>query len=200
MTDFQILEVQENVSVKKRMMLILASGIICMLSIGCGTKDYVRETKISIAAEQTTDEDNHGIENTTDADDEKNILDKMYGVIDEIGLENAVDYSEVIGDTFSNQIVFLCGSPSGHYKAYGFITPEYGKQGILIDNIIDHESNYNFFWKTWVNTAEQPTLSESDDFYHVIFTVCQEKNEGMKEISFTTYDTGTMDAEGWNKM
>ncbi len=117
---------------KKRMMLILASGIICMLSIGCGTKDYVRETKISIAAEQTTDEDNHGIENTTDADDEKNILDKMYGVIDEIGLENAVDYSEVIGDTFSNQIVFLCGSPE---------QPPESRPALLPQNMVSRESS-----------------------------------------------------------
>ena len=53
--------------------------------------------------------------------------------------------------------------------------------------------------KKWVYSAERPTLSESDDFYQVTFTVGQSEEEGMREIHFTTYDTGTMSAEEWEK-
>ena len=64
-------------------------------------------------------------------------LNKMQEIVDKIGLENAAAYEEGIGDILSNQIILLCESPSGHYKAYGFISPEYGMNGILIDNIIN---------------------------------------------------------------
>lgn len=72
--------------------------------------------------------------------------------------------------------------------------------GILIDNIIDQQSNHNFFSQKWVYSEIFPTLNESDDFYQVILTICQNQEEGMKEILFDTYDTGTMDADGWDKM
>lgn len=45
----------------------------------------------------------------------------MNEIVNEIGLENAVDYDDAIGDILGKQIVFLCESPSGRYKAYGFI-------------------------------------------------------------------------------
>ena len=80
-------------------------------------------------------------------------------IVDKIGLENAAAYEEGIGDILSNQIILLCESPSGHYKAYGFISPEYGMNGILIDNIINQQSNYNFFSQKWVYSENTPTLN-----------------------------------------
>lgn len=137
-------------------------------------------------------------DNTTNSDKEA-FVHKIDEIIHEIGLENAVDYTEKIEDIAYNQIVFLCKSPSGHYEAYGLISPEYGMQGILINNIIDHESNYNLFCKNWAYSTERPTLNESDDYYHVIFRFCQDELGEMEEIHFETYDTGTMAADGWEK-
>lgn len=162
---------------------------IIMLTAVCGAKPYV---PLSADGIYTEDKGKDREEEIT--------IDKMYEIIDEIGLENAVAYGEAAESFSGNQIVLLCESPSGHYRAYGFSSPEFGMQGILIDNIIDRESNYNFFLQKWVYSEEQPTLSESDDFYQVIFTLCQDRAEGMKTIVFSTYDTGTMDAEGWSKM
>ncbi len=166
----------------KKAAYILTVGVVCIMLTACGGKDNT-------------------IENDTTNDREEEIpLAKMQEMVDKIGLEHAVAYEEGTEDVLSDQIILLCESPSGRYKAYGFISPEYGMNGILIDNIIDQVSNHNFFSKKWVYSETPPTLSESEDFYQVTFTVCQNQEEGMQEILFDTYDTGTMDASGWDKM
>lgn len=175
--------------------------------IGCENTNSVMESDTAAAIEQSIDT-NEGAsqkdENTeidiNNGSGEEVPLNKMQEIVDKIGLENAAAYEEGIGDILSNQIILLCESPSGHYKAYGFISPEYGMNGILIDNIINQQSNYNFFSQKWVYSENTPTLNESDDFYQVTFTICQNQEEGMQEISFVTYDTGTMEAPGWDKM
>lgn len=175
--------------------------------IGCENTNSVMESDTVVAIEQSIDT-NEGAspkgDNTeidiNNGSEEEIPLNKMQEIVDKIGLENAAAYEEGIGDILSNQIILLCESPSGHYKAYGFISPEYGMHGILIDNIINQQSNYNFFSQKWVYSENPPTLNESDDFYQVTFTICQNQEEGMQEISFVTYDTGTMEAPGWDKM
>ncbi|HJA92180.1 MAG TPA: hypothetical protein H9717_03525 [Candidatus Eisenbergiella merdipullorum] len=192
----------------KKVVYGIIISVLCIMLIGCEGKDSAKEMDTVMAVEQKidTDEESSPKEDTIkrdtnkDSSEEEIPLNKMQEIIDEIGLENAVAYEEGIEEALSNQIIFLCESPSGHYKAYGFISPEYGMDGILIDNIINQQSNYNFFSQKWVYSESAPALNESDDFYQVTFTICQNQEEGMKEISFVTYDTGTMEAPGWNKM
>ena len=186
-----------DTNMKKRKRYILIAGVMCAILTGCGSKEYAQKESLVTGTEQNTDVNQGDIKNNENVDsainnDEKITFDKMNEIINEVGLENAVDYDERIEDVWKNQIIFLCESQSGRYKAYGFISPEYGMQGILIDNIIENTSNHNYFLKKWVYSAERPTLSESDDFYQVTFTVGQSEEEGMQEIYFTTYDTGTM--------
>ena len=191
----------------KKVIYLITISVICIMLIGCENTNSVMESDTAAAIEQSIDtnegasqkSDNTEI-NINNGSEEEIPLNKMQEIVDKIGLENAVAYEEGIGDILSNQIILLCESPSGHYKAYGFISPEYGMHGILIDNIINQQSNYNFFSQKWVYSENTPTLNESDDFYQVTFTICQNQEEGMQEISFVTYDTGTMEAPGWDKM
>ena len=191
----------------KKVIYLITISVICIMLIGCENTNSVMESDTAAAIAQSIDT-NEGAsqkdENTeidiNNGSEEEIPLNKMQEIVDKIGLENAAAYEEGIGDILSNQIIFLCESPSGHYKAYGFISPEYGMNGILIDNIINQQSNYNFFSQKWVYSENTPTLNESDDFYQVTFTICQNQEEGMQEISFVTYDTGTMEAPGWDKM
>ena len=191
----------------KKVIYLITISVICIMLIGCENTNSVMESDTVVAIEQSIDT-NEGAspkgDNTeidiNNGSEEEIPLNKMQEIVDKIGLENAAAYEEGIGDILSNQIILLCESPSGHYKAYGFISPEYGMHGILIDNIINQQSNYNFFSQKWVYSENTPTLNESDDFYQVTFTICQNQEEGMQEISFVTYDTGTMEAPGWDKM
>jgi hypothetical protein len=106
-------------------------------------------------------------------------------------LNNAQDYNNEVEDISEDAIVVLCQSESGKYTAYGFISPEYGRTGILIDNIIDGESNWNEFDElTWTYGDSKPTLSEQGE-YNVVFTYTQ-GNGLEKSICFETFDTGTM--------
>lgn len=191
----------------KKVIYLITISVICIMLIGCENTNSVMESDTAAAIEQSIDT-NEGASQKGDnteidinnGSEEEVPLNKMQEIVDKIGLENAAAYEEGIGDILSNQIILLCESPSGHYKAYGFISPEYGMNGILIDNIINQQSNYNFFSQKWVYSENTPTLNESDDFYQVTFTICQNQEEGMQEISFVTYDTGTMEAPGWDKM
>ena len=110
----------------------------------------------------------------------------------EQGLKNAVDYSAGIEEYM---LVKLCVSESGKYEAYGLISPQYGKKGILINNIIDGEYNTNYFAEeTWTYASGQPKLEEMST-HEVIFTFWKEENgyESIRSIYFDTYDTGTME-------
>ena len=117
-----------------------------------------------------------------------NVMDR---IIEEQGLDNAVDYESKADDLSKDAVVRLCRSESGKYTAYGFISPEYGKKGILIDNIINDESNWNYLWEyIWSYGSTAPTLQEQGE-YDVIFSFTKEDDK-VQELYFATYDTGTM--------
>lgn len=112
-------------------------------------------------------------------------------ITQEYDLNNTEAYKNKIEDLSKDAIVLLCQSGSGKYKAYGFISPEYGQQGILIDHVINGESNWNYFneW-TWAYSDAAPTLTETGE-YDVIFTFTQKS--GLEQtVYFECYDTGTM--------
>lgn len=186
----------------KKLPLFLAV-FASLLLMGCENQGGFRETAAAETV-QAAEANTETAENRSDrglfTGDNQITVSKMDEMILTIGLDHAVNYDDAAEDCLEDQIVFLCQSPSGHYKAYGFISPEYGRQGILIDNVIDHESNHNYFLKKWVHSPQRPSLRESEDFYQVVFTICQEQEKGMEEVRFSTYDTGTMSAGGWEQM
>lgn len=115
----------------------------------------------------------------------------MDRIVENYGLNNAQGYQNEIEDRTKDAIVLLCQSESGKYTAYGFISPEYGQTGILIDNIIDGESNWNYFDDyTWTYGDSKPALSEQGE-YGVTFTYTQ-GNGPEQTIYYDTFDTGTM--------
>ena len=115
----------------------------------------------------------------------------MDRIAENYGLNNAQDYESRIEDMSKDAIVMLCQSESGKYTAYGFISPEYGQTGILIDNIINSESNWNYWGEaTWTYSDSKPMISEQGE-YNVIFTYTQ-GNGLEKTVYFDTFDTGTM--------
>lgn len=75
------------------------------------------------------------------------LIDVMYSIADSQGLDGAVDYESGMQDGQKDALVFLCRSESGKYEAYGFISTEYGKNGLLINNVINDQDNWNFLKK-----------------------------------------------------
>lgn len=177
----------EGKAMKRKQVCAGLSLVLLIFAVnGCKKNTDVNQTEeILKSVEQTNDLKSVSDNQTLD------IWDVMSRITEEYGLENAVNYENEIYDMSKDAIVLLCQSESGKYTAYGFISPEYGKKGILIDNIIDGESNWNYFDKyTWSYDTVKPALQEQGE-YDVIFSFTQE-NDMERELYFETFDTGTM--------
>ena len=107
-----------------------------------------------------------------------------------IGLENAIGYEKGYIGLQKDALVKLCSSKNGKYEAYGIISPEYGQRGILLNNIIDDEDNWNYFDSNWGYGKHVPVIEETDP-YEVQFSYYLE-NGSWIELEFDTYETGTM--------
>lgn len=155
---------------------------------GCGTNQEKKEPVTEPAAIEESSETGKMPESQT-----ASLTDVMYSIAERQGLEGAVDYDSGRQKESEDAIVFLCRSESGKYEAYGFISTEYGKNGILINNKIDGQDNWNFFEESWSYGDTPPTMEEKAD-YEVLFTFAQENNgkADKRSIYFDTYDTGTM--------
>lgn len=173
---------QRKISVGVGLLLL----IVCLngCSQNTGNKEIAESSE---PAAQTSSVLNHTDKQTPEL---RTVMDRITG---KQGLNNALDYEKTADGVTDDAIVRLCQSPSGKYTAYGFISPEYGKKGILIDNIIEDESNWNYFEENWCYGDVQPALEENGE-YEVTFTFVQEENGNnhVREICYDTYDTGTM--------
>lgn len=114
----------------------------------------------------------------------------MERVASSIGLENAIGYEEGYIGLQKDALVKLCVSKNGKYEAYGIISPEYGQRGILLNNIIDGEDNWNYFDSNWGYGKHVPVIEETDS-YEVQFSYYLESGSWI-ELEFDTYETGTM--------
>lgn len=117
---------------------------------------------------------------------------EMERIAQKTGLEHARSYEDRVETDRQDAIVQLCRSESGRYTAYGFISPQYGRIGVLITNQIDDIENWNEFDDyVWNYGERQPTLTEEDDGYIVLFTYTQ-GDGSERTVCFDTFDTGTM--------
>lgn len=167
-------------------MAILSFMMSCVT--GCGINKENRESLTATATIEENSETSKMPKSQTSS-----LTDVMDSIVENQGLEGAVDYNSAMQTDLKKAIVSFCKSESGKYTAYGFISAEYGKNGILINNVIDGQDNWNFFEEKWSYGDTLPTLEEKAD-YEVLFTFTQE-NDGKdykRSICFDTYDTGTM--------
>lgn len=117
------------------------------------------------------------------------VMDRIAGQ----GLEYAIDYEKGKPEEQKDTLVKLCVSESGRFEAYGIISPEYGRRGILLNNIIDGEGNWNYFDSDWGYGKETPKIMEIAD-YKVQFSYYREDGSWC-ELIFDTYETGTMSVQ-----
>lgn len=82
------------------------------------------------------------------------VMDRITGQ----GLELAIPYENGHIGIQEDALIKLCVSENGKYEAYGFISPEYGQRGILLNNIIDGDGNW---CELIFDTYETGTMSES---------------------------------------
>lgn len=170
-----------------------------------GVKRQDTPEQQEISGQREAEEQQETSDNSSDS--EKMALGEvMERILFSQGLQGALDYEAAFNNEkkavglSEDAIVLLCTSESGKYEAYGFISPEYGTAGILLNNIIDGGDNWNYVEEPRSYGSMRPALEETGE-YEVLFTFTQKNIDtaGSKDsmndtrkIYFNTYDTGTM--------
>ena len=151
------------------------------------------DTKGKTEVEQ--EEANHSeVNQTVVAETEDVPLDQvMDRILENVGMENAYPYHNTIEWLPGDVLILLCTSQNKKFEVYGFISPEYGNKGIMINNIIDGDYNISYFEEEWVYDRIQPQIEETGE-YKAIFRFRQESEDGIvgREIYFDTFDSGTV--------
>lgn len=175
---------------KRRLVGILLLSLLILVIGGCSRGSIHEQTEgESVTPEQIEVSSSESSGNAQDLSLNE-VMDRIMG---DQGLDKAADYDNGTEDVLKDAIVTLCTSESGQYTAYGFISPEYGTAGILLNNIIDGQDNWNYLEETWSYASVKPTLEETGE-YEVLFSFTQRNGgeDSIREIYFDTYDTGTM--------
>lgn len=105
-------------------------------------------------------------------------------------------------DMSGDRMVRLAETDDGKFIAYGFVSPEYGNRGVVIDyRMKEEESNYNYFDWTWSPYYFLPWL-EAGDLDHdgrdeLVSYLCAGRGTSFHReqlVVFETYNTGHLEA------
>lgn len=130
--------------------------------------------------------------------------DNAFEIIDrvvvEIGLENAYAWNNTADFKEGADILIkMAVDSTGEYEIYGISSVEYGDYGMLLNDIIDGEDNWNYAYEPWFYTGapnDQPTLEWTDDGELIFSYICKDEN-GEKtwchRVVDCGYDTGHME-------
>ena len=169
---------------KRKLFLLIIMSAICLTA--CGKSAETTSTKAS----------NEGPTSIAASEDENlpEISEVMDRVLADISLADAKEYEDGLTDTASDQIYLLSRTESGTFELYGFVSPEYGTKGLMINYIIDGEDNWNLFYDDWYFGTDSPSLVEDGE--DLILTIYQFDDEEIKEQSVTLnyFETGTVDS------
>ena len=104
-------------------------------------------------------------------------------------------------------LIKMAEDPTGQYAAYGFLCGEYGSYGILLNNKLNGEDNWNYFYTPWAytGTSDEPTMEKAADGYSGTFTFPapasdpKDSSIQVKTWNLQSYDTGTIEIEDVTK-
>lgn len=108
----------------------------------------------------------------------------------------------------ANVLIKMAEDPTGQYAAYGFLCGEYGSYGILLNDKLNGEDNWNYFYTPWAYTGSsdvEPAMEKAADGYSGTFTFPAPANDPVKSSiqiktwKLQSYDTGTIEIEDVTK-
>ncbi|MCI6243814.1 MAG: M56 family metallopeptidase [Agathobacter sp.] len=88
-------------------------------------------------------------------------------VVSRVGLENAYSWNNTVEFTEDAEVLIkMANDETGEYEVYGIMSAEYGAFGLLLNDKIDGEDNWNFAYVPWFYSGApdgQPVLEQTSD-------------------------------------
>lgn len=142
---------------------------------------------------------------------EEQVQDRMDSILAELDGDLSRAYPWVNTAEFkedANVLIKMAEDPTGQYAAYGFLCGEYGSYGILLNDKLNGEDNWNYFYIPWAYTGSsdvKPAMEKAADGYSGTFTFPAPANDPVKSSiqiktwKLQSYDTGTIEIEDVTK-
>jgi beta-lactamase regulating signal transducer with metallopeptidase domain len=142
---------------------------------------------------------------------EEQVQDRMDSILAELDGDLSKAYPWVNTAEFkedANVLIKMAEDPTGQYAAYGFLCGEYGSYGILLNDKLNGEDNWNYFYTPWAYTGtsdSEPTMEKAADGYSGTFTFPAPASDPadssiqIKTWKLQSYDTGTIEIEDVTK-
>lgn len=142
---------------------------------------------------------------------EEQVQDRMDSILAELDGDLSRAYPWVNTAEFkedANVLIKMAEDPTGQYAAYGFLCGEYGSYGILLNDKLNGEDNWNYFYTPWAYTGSsdvEPAMEKAADGYSGTFTFPAPANDPVrssiqiKTWKLQSYDTGTIEIEDVTK-
>lgn len=142
---------------------------------------------------------------------EEQVQDRMDSILAELDGDLSRAYPWVNTAEFkedANVLIKMAEDPTGQYAAYGFLCGEYGSYGILLNDKLNDEDNWNYFYTPWAYTGSsdvEPAMEKAADGYSGTFTFPAPANDPVKSSiqiktwKLQSYDTGTIEIEDVTK-
>jgi len=142
---------------------------------------------------------------------EKQVQDMMDSILTELGGDLSKAYPWGNTPKFKEDaraLIKMAEDPTGQYAAYGFLCGEYGSYGILLNDKLNGEDNWNYFYTPWAYTGvsdSEPTMEKAADGYSGTFTFPAPASDPadssiqVKTWKLQSYDTGTIEIEDVTK-
>lgn len=198
------------------LILLLAAIIVAVCLINAKSKEKTQQDEVTtigtdtVEEVETTDSSENDITEEPESDDDNvetpepeqpSLTAVMERILGNTKLEDAIPLEDMAGNMEGDQLYLYDQTEDGTYTLYGFHSPEYGFNGLLLNYEIDEESNWNYLneeipdleldWKSYPHIAETP---EGD----VVLAYCWGHGTGVSVDRFfylTAYETGTVSAE-----
>lgn len=142
---------------------------------------------------------------------EEQVQDMMDSILAELDGDLSKAYPWVNTAEFkedANVLIKMAEDPTGQYAAYGFLCGEYGSYGILLNDKLNGEDNWNYFYTPWAYTGvsdSEPTMEKAADGCSGTFTFPAPASDPVKSSiqiktwKLQSYDTGTIEIEDVTK-
>lgn len=149
---------------------------------------------------EQTQTDESELQNPEPDMNSEDVQRELERVVSSVGLENAYPWNNTV-DFKSNAdvLIKMASDETGRYEIYGIMSEKYGTYGLLLNDGIDGEQNWNYAYVPWIYSgapSEQPTL-ELDGNGKYVFAYVYKYEDGVphwKEcILDCGYDTGHME-------